>query len=91
MFFKKKISNFKREKFYFDRGMKVKRGSKLDKSIQQYQKKGYYTTDIGSGHYSEWRKDPPTLRPALTGGTFHQRNYHHPLESSERKQFSGAE
>lgn len=76
---------FRKKENYQYKGVKVKRGSKLDKAIKQYEKKGYYTTNIGSGHYSNWRKEPPTLRPAFSGGTFHMKNYHHPLESPERK------
>lgn len=80
-----KIPNKSNPNFYTERGTKVKRGSKLDKAIMQYKEKGYYTTDIGDSHYSNWRKEPPTLRPALFGGTFHQKNYYHPLATKREK------
>jgi len=82
-FFRQPKQFRKIEGSYIERGVKVKPKSKLDKAIKQFQKKGYYTTDIGSGHYSSWRKEPPTLRPALFGGTFHQKNFHHPLATQE--------
>ena len=67
---------------YISHGFKVKRGSKLDKAIQNYHEKGYYSTELTGPEYGpnqNFRKDPPTLRPALIGGTFHTKNYHHPL------------
>lgn len=70
---------------YIERGISVKRGSKLDHAIRQYKEKGYYTTEIGNGHYSEWKKEPPKYRPVLYGNTFHQKNYNHPLEPARRE------
>ena len=71
---------------YISHGYRVKRGSKLDNAIKNYHKKGYYSTDITGPEYGpnqNFRKDPPTLRPALSGGTFHTKHYHHPLASKE--------
>lgn len=69
---------------YISHGVTVKRGSKLDMAIREYQNKGYYTTEVGNSHYSAWKKEPPKYRPVLYGSTFHQKNYHHPLESGRK-------
>lgn len=69
-------------KYYFERGHRIKKGSKLDRAIKLYKKKGYYVTRLSStglGPNQDFMKEPPTLRPVLHGGTFHRKNYHHPL------------